>query len=75
MAIGHYCARCNSAFCNHCLQINEYNARMEHERYQSGMLMSAPEVTMRIEGTENQITVATGEPKKNKKLLLLRRGK
>lgn len=69
MSIGAYCQSCRSSFCNHCLQNNEHNSRMEHDRSDSGMVMMQPEMVMRIaEGSS--ITVMTDIPK-NKKLLLM----
>ena len=74
MSIGAYCQKCQSAFCNHCLQINEHNARMESDRRMAGMVLQyQPEMVMRIE-SGSSITVVN-DTQKNKKLLLLRRGK
>lgn len=68
MSIGAYCVRCESAFCNHCLQINEHNSRMEYARYQAGMMMEIPpELT--VESANKKIGTKVN---KDKKLLLLR---
>lgn len=70
MAIGHYCLRCNSAYCNHALQINEHNSRLEHGRLLAGMPMNIMASVVMAE--DNTISIATNS-KKDKRLLLLRR--
>lgn len=73
MSIGSFCRSCNSAFCNHALQINEHNARMEYDRYQAGMMMQIPpEITAEMV-KNNAVTSEKKSTKKDKKLLLLRR--
>lgn len=78
MSIGAYCQSCRSAFCNHCLQINEHNMRMERDRMMAGMgnmvTTMQPEMVMRIE-EGSSITLVTDTPKNKKLLLLSRRGK
>ncbi len=77
MSIGAFCRHCNSAFCNHALQINEHNIRMEYDRRMGGMIMQmAPEITAATV-KNNSVTSAKKSTKvaKDKKLLLLRRGK
>ncbi len=73
MSIGAYCQRCQSAFCNHCLQINEHNSRMESDRRMAGMSIGMSHQEM-ISMVQNSPTMTTTMemPKKDKKLLLLR---
>lgn len=76
MSIGAFCNRCNSAFCNHCLQINEHNSRMEYDRRMAGMPLGIhPEMLRNAYAPEEEKTAKSKKPKKNTKLLLLRRGK
>lgn len=72
MAIGHYCLSCQSAYCNHALQINEHNSRLEHGRLMAGMPLNMMASVVMSEDNTISVAVPT-DSKKDKRLLLLRR--
>jgi hypothetical protein len=73
-----YCARCASYYCDHALQINEHNMRVQHDRSLvtgiSTTSTSFPGMDLRaLVEAQEQVTSIANKPLQDKKILLLLR--